>query len=115
MARSHKPVVWGLFAAGGTLTAFILPVLILLSSLGAAFGLLPDEILEYDSLRLIVRHPLVKLFLFGTLFLTVWHAAHRMRITAHDLGVRADTFVAVVLYGIAALSTVVLAVALIDI
>jgi fumarate reductase subunit D len=115
MARSHKPIVWGLFAAGGTLTAFILPVLIILSSLGAAFGILPGEILAYDSLHLIVRNPLTKLFLFGTLFLTVWHAAHRMRITAHDLGMRADTAVAVVLYGIAALSTVVLASALLAI
>ena len=112
MARSHKPIVWGLFAAGGTLTAFILPVLIILSSLGVAFGILPDKILEYDSLHLIVRNPLTKLFLFGTLFLTVWHAAHRMRITAHDLGVRADTLVAIVLYGIAALGTVALAIAL---
>jgi len=30
--------------------------------------------------------------------LSLWSAAHRLRITAYDLGVRADTLVAAVLY-----------------
>ena len=31
MAKSNKPIIWGLFAAGGTVTAFITPVLVLLT------------------------------------------------------------------------------------
>ena len=33
MAKSNKPIVWGPFAAGGTVTAFVTPVLILLTLL----------------------------------------------------------------------------------
>ena len=33
------------------------------------------------------------------------HAAHRLRVTAHDFGVRADTLVAYVVYGLAGLGT----------
>jgi len=40
MARSNKPIVWGPFAAGGTLTAFVTPALIALT-LAAALGFPP--------------------------------------------------------------------------
>ena len=113
MARSHKPIVWGLFAAGGTVAAFMLPVLMLLSGLGITFGLLPGDFLSYDNARGMLQHPLIRLLTFGVLFLIVWHAAHRLRITMHDFGIRADAFVAVVFYGVAALSTLMLLVALI--
>ena len=112
MARSHKPIVWGLFAAGGTVAAFVLPALILVSSVGIAFGLLPESVLDYENVRGMLSHPLVRLVLFGVLFLTVWHAAHRLRITAHDIGVRADTLVATVFYAIAGFGSVLLAIAL---
>jgi fumarate reductase subunit D len=36
MAKSNKPVVWGLFAAGGTVTAFLTPALVLLTMLPAS-------------------------------------------------------------------------------
>ena len=49
MVRSNKPIVWGPFAAGGTLTAFLTPVLILLTLL-AALGHAPD-LLVYGPLR----------------------------------------------------------------
>jgi fumarate reductase subunit D len=114
MARSHKPVVWGLFAAGGTVAAFVLPVILLLAGLGTALGLLPADFLSYDGARTMLRHALTRLALFGVLTLVLWHAAHRMRITAHDLGLRADLAVASVLYGIAALGSLLLAAALVS-
>lgn len=113
MARSHKPIVWGLFAAGGTVAAFMLPVLLLLSGLGITFGLLPGDFLSYDNVRGMLQYPLIRLLTFGVLFLIVWHAAHRLRITMHDFGVRADTFVAVLFYSVAALSTLILVIALV--
>ena len=103
MAKSNKPVVWGLFAAGGTATAFITPALVLLTLL-PAFGVMP-ELLAYDNLRGFAGHWLGKLVLFGIVFLSSWHAAHRLRITLHDFGVRADTAVAVVVYLAAAAAT----------
>lgn len=96
MAKSNKPVVWGLFAAGGTVTAFVTPVLVLLTLL-PVFGVMP-ELLAYDRMHAFAAHWAGKLVLFGVICLALWHAAHRLRITLHDFGVRADTTVAVVVY-----------------
>lgn len=112
--RSHKPIVWGLFAAGGTVAAFVLPVVILLTGFEASLGLLPRDMLEYGTILSLLQHPLVRLIVFGVLMLITWHAAHRLRITAHDLGVRADLFVAILFYGIAAVATLVIALALVQ-
>ena len=103
MARSNKPIVWGPFAAGGTLTAFLTPVLMLLTLL-AALGHAPD-LLAYERLHAVASHWLAKLAIAGIVFLSLWSAAHRLRITLYDVGVRADTLVATIVYLIAALGT----------
>jgi len=103
MATSNKPIVWGPFAAGGTLTAFITPALILLTLL-AALGQAPD-LLAYDRLHAFAGHWLAKIAIAGVVFLSLWSAAHRLRITCYDLGVRADTVVATILYAAALAGT----------
>lgn len=104
MAKSNKPIVWGLFAAGGTLTAFFMPALIIITLL-AALGSVPD-LLAYENMHAFASHWLGKLVLFGIVFLSLWHAAHRLRITLHDFGVRSDTLVASVAYLAAALGSI---------
>lgn len=104
MAKSNKPIFWGPFAAGGTITAFVTPVLIVLT-LMAALGHTPD-MLSYDKLHGFAAHWLGKLIIFGFLALSLWHSAHRLRVTLHDFGVRADGLVAVAVYAIAALGTI---------
>lgn len=99
MAKSSKPIVWGPFAAGGTVTAFLTPALIVLTLL-AAFGASP-ELLKYDALLAFMRSGLVKLVSAGVVFVSLWSAAHRLRITCYDLGVRADALVATVVYAVA--------------
>jgi len=42
----------------------------------------------------------------GVVFLSLWSAAHRLRITCYDLGLRADTLVATVVYAVAVIGTV---------
>ena len=96
MAISNKPIVWGPFAAGGTVTAFLTPVLILLTLL-AALGHAPD-LFAYDRLLALASHWLAKIAIAGIVFLSLWSAAHRLRITCYDLGVRADTLVATIVY-----------------
>ena len=96
MAISNKPIVWAPFAAGGTLTAFITPALILLTLL-AALGHAP-EMLAYDRLHAFAGHWLAKVAVAGVVFLSLWSAAHRLRITCYDLGIRADTAVAAFVY-----------------
>lgn len=115
MPRSHKPIIWGLFAAGGTVAAFLVPVLILITCLAVPFGLLPPDFLSYENLLGLMQPALIRLIVFGVLFLVVWHAAHRMRITAHDLGMRNDMVVMIVCYGTAAVATVLAIVALLSI
>ena len=44
--------------------------------------------------------------LFIVLFLSVWHAAHRLRVVAHDFGIRKDALVANAVYTIATIGTV---------
>ena len=96
MAVSNKPIVWGPFAAGGTVTAFLTPALILLTLL-AALGYAPD-LFAYDRLHSLAGHWVAKLAIAGIVFLSLWSAAHRLRITCYDLGVRADTLVATIVY-----------------
>ena len=91
MARSNKPIVWGPFAAGGTLTAFLTPVLVLVT-------LLQPNGLSYESMHALAGHWLAKLIFVAVIGLSLWSAAHRLRITLYDLGLRADTLVATVLY-----------------
>lgn len=112
MARSNKPIVWGLFAAGGTVAAFIVPVLILITCLGVPLGLQSTDVLSYDHLLQLLQHALSKLVTFAVLFLVLWHAAHRMRITAHDLGFRNHALIVLVCYGIATAGTLLLLAAL---
>lgn len=112
MARSNKPVVWALFAGGGTVAAFALPAIIFSATLGVGLGWLSSEILSYERLIAGLHSPLAKLVTAGLAVLILWHAAHRLRITAHDLGVYADGLVMLICYGIAALGTVTAIVAL---
>jgi fumarate reductase subunit D len=103
MAIAKKAVIWGLFAAGGTLTAFIYPALIALFLL-IATGNVPDG-LQYEQIHTFAASWLGKATLFVVLFLSLWHAAHRLRVVAHDFGIRKDKLVANAVYLVATIGT----------
>lgn len=103
MAKSNKAVFWGLFAAGGTITAFLTPVLVLILLL-AALGHVPTG-LGYDEFHWFAGNILGKLVLFGVITLSLWHCAHRLRCVLHDFGLRIDTLAAWVFYLSAAAGT----------
>jgi len=113
MAKTNKPLIWALFAAGGTLAAFLLPAIVFSLTIGVALNGIQPESLAYDRVIVGLQSPFAKLVVFGTLVVILWHAAHRMRITAHDLGIYADSFVMTVCYGIAAVGSVIVFVVLI--
>lgn len=96
MAKSHKPVVWFPFAAGGTVIAFCMPVIAVLGLL-AALGHAPSG-LGYESLHALAANLFGKLALFGVIALSLWSSAHRLRCTCYDFGLRADTLAATLLY-----------------
>ncbi|MCG6860387.1 MAG: hypothetical protein LJE70_03765 [Chromatiaceae bacterium] len=104
MAKVNKALFWSLFAAGGTLTAFVFPVLALIVLIAAHGN--PPDIMAYDQIRGILANWFGKLVAFGIVSLALWHAAHRLRTALHGLGLRADGAVSVIGYGIALLGTI---------
>ena len=64
MAKSNKPIVWFPFAAGGTVIAFFIPVIVLLTLL-VAFGKVPAG-LSYAGMQGFLHDcVLAKLVVFG--------------------------------------------------
>ena len=104
MAKSNKPIVWGLFAAGGMATALVTPVLTFITLLTALH--FTPSLFTYECLHTMASHWIGKLIIFVFVTLSLWHAAHRMRITAHDFGIRSDLLVATILYCVAAIGTI---------
>lgn len=104
MAKSHKPLIWFPFAAGGTVIAFFIPVIVLLTLL-AALGHVPPG-LDYASMRALAGSGLGKLLIFVVIALSLWSSAHRLRCTCYDFGLRADKLVAKVLYLAAAVGII---------
>ena len=47
--RSHEPIFWGLFGAGGMLTAFITPIMILITGILVPLGVINQENLSYEK------------------------------------------------------------------
>lgn len=109
MAIADKAFVWALFAAGGTLAAMLFPAVILLFVLLSA-GFIPDG-LEYRQLKYGLGLWPVALVFFAALVFPAWHAAHRLRIVMHDLGLRSDKWVAAAAYSLAGLYSVMTAAA----
>ncbi|MQX35139.1 fumarate reductase subunit FrdD [Roseospira navarrensis] len=107
MAKSNKPIVWGLFAAGGTISAFVAPVMILITGLLVPLGVFGEDAMSYERMTAFLSHWIVKIGLLGIVILTLWHAAHRLRITAHDFGIRNDSTIAMGVYGFAGLFSVI--------
>jgi len=103
MAKVNKALFWSLFAAGGTLTAFLFPVLVLITLI-AAYGN-PPEMMQFEQIQGLLANWFGKLVALGTVSLALWHAAHRARTALHGLGLRADSAVAAIGYGIALIGT----------
>ena len=112
MARSNKPILWLPFAGGGLIAALITPVLILITGVLVPLGVIH---LHYETIAAFAHHPIGKLILFVAVALPAWHAAHRLRMTAHDLGLGGGVAVRAACYGTALLLILVAAGALIAI
>ena len=104
MGKINKALFWSLFAAGGTLTAFDFPVLVLIVLFAAQGN--PPAIMSFDQMHGLLANWFGKLVAFGTVSLALWHAAHRLRTALHGLGIRADGLVAAAGYGVALIGTV---------
>ena len=100
--QSNEPLFWSLFSAGGDVTAFFLPALIVL----IGFVLAANEI---SLLRLedVFDHVAARAWLVVFSGLAFFHFAHRFRFTLIDLGLHAFRVqIAMLLYGAALAGTV---------
>lgn len=106
--RSNEPVFWSLFGAGGVVTALLAPALILVTGIAGPLGLLGADALDYDRALAFAGSWVGRLFFFGVISLTFWHAFHRVHHSLHDLGIKLGRRLSAVLfYGLAALGTVI--------
>jgi fumarate reductase subunit D len=103
MPIAKKSVVWGLFAAGGTVSSFLFPAVIALFVMVAS-GNIPEG-LQYEKIHGFAAGWFGKLCLFIVISLSLWHAAHRLRVVFHDFGVRRDKAVANAVYLVATIGT----------
>lgn len=85
--RTHEPVFWSLFAAGGVVAAFMLPVMIFITGIAVPVGLMAPETLAYERLLAFAGQWSGKLILFALVALPLWHGVHRIYHGLHDLGV----------------------------
>ena len=106
--RSHEPIVWSLFGAGGMLAALIGPVLVLMIGILIPLGIGFDrEALSYETVLGLLQNPLIGLALAVVISLFLFHGAHRMIHTLHDFGVSASGVLKLAGYGLATLGTVI--------
>ncbi len=102
MRPSNEPFFWAIFSAGGMVVALLLPVLIIITGF-----VVPAGGVEFDQLDTLFNNPLVRLIVFGVAFLSFFHAAHRVRHTLKDLGLRSvSTPLAMVCYASALVGTI---------
>ena len=106
MFKTLTPLLWSLFGAGGTVSAFLFPAHIFLVGLAFPLGWLDAP--DYESLQGLVVLPATRLYLFVFISLPLFHWAHRFRYTIYDLfQVKHGTqLIALLCYGAALVGTV---------
>lgn len=107
MKRSHEPIFWALFGAGGMLLALVGPALVFATGLAVPLGWLPADTLSPERMLAFAGHPLGKAVLLALVSLSLFHACHRLRHSLHDLGWSPGMAGAVGFYGLAVLGSVV--------
>ena len=102
MARSNDALPWSLFAAGGMVSALLMPITILFTGFAVLAGWISEP-----AFYNLMHHPLVRLYLFFLIFLSLFHGMHRTLLTLVDMGLKAmRPVLAVLLYGAAIVGTV---------
>ncbi|MFO6423743.1 fumarate reductase subunit FrdD [Motilimonas sp. KMU-193] len=100
--RSHEPVFWGLFGAGGMLTAFLTPVMILITGILVPLGVIDSEALSYERMHAFATSWYGAAILLVLIALPLWHTLHRIFHGLHDIGVhRGRDWQQVICYGAA--------------
>jgi len=81
--RSREPLWWLPFSGGMMVDALAIPALVIVTGL-----LIPFALVNPESFRNLLIHPLVRAAVFVIAALSFFHAAHRLKFTLIDLGLK---------------------------
>jgi len=100
--RSHEPIFWGLFGAGGMLSAFLTPVMILITGILVPLGIMDKQAFSYEKIHFFATTWYGAAIVLLLVTLPLWHTLHRIFHGLHDLGVkRGRDWQQVICYGFA--------------
>lgn len=99
-----EPFLWAAFGNGGTVSAILLPIAILLFGLLLPMGFY-DPALLYKTLHGFYSNILGKLIIFMFLSFNLWHACHRIYHGLHDLEYHPSKGIKCAIYSIAGIGT----------
>lgn len=110
-SRSHEPIAWSLFGAGGMVVAFLLPALVVITGFFIPLGIADSGASSYARMLSFAQSPLGAVFLLASISLPLFHAAHRIYHGLHDLHVHGPSILMLLLCygGAAVLSLIALA------
>jgi fumarate reductase subunit D len=101
-----EPVIWLLFGQGILIGTILLTGWVLVVGVCMPLGLVPDWALEYGRAHRLGASLIGRLVLLAIVALPLWKGAHHLRSLSVDFnGAGRDTAVAVLLYGIAEVGT----------
>lgn len=111
--RSNAPIFWGLFGAGGMLSALFVPMAIIITGIAVPLGiLLPADTMSYPKMLAFAQNFIGKGFIFAIISLSLWFAVHRVYHSLHEFGIHAGMGYKLLCYGSAFVATVISAVVL---
>ena len=106
MKRSHDPIFWALFGAGGMLSALIGAALVFVTGIGVPLAILVSpDLMQYQHMLEFAHHWLGKVIMFAVIALFLWHAALRIFHLLHDFGIRTGAGAKLVCFGLPLLCT----------
>jgi fumarate reductase subunit D len=101
-----EPVIWLLFGQGILLGTILLTGWLLVVGILAPLGIVPESALAFERAHALAAHPIGRLVLLALIALPLWKGAHHLRSLSIDFGgVSRDPAIATLLYGIAALGS----------
>ncbi|MEE2658544.1 MAG: fumarate reductase subunit FrdD [Candidatus Latescibacterota bacterium] len=83
-----EPFWWGMFSAGGVVAALFIPIHIFIDGLAVPLGLMDGRQVGFERMHALVAHPALKVYLFVLIVMPLYHAAHRIRFSLYELGMR---------------------------
>lgn len=83
--QTLKPVYWLLFAAGGMISALVLPALMVIFGILLPYRVVGSPDVFYQTLSPWFHNRLFYFLIVGVLFVILWHTAHRFYCVLHDL------------------------------